>query len=176
MITKDYFTTYTGIKFYFKNPDISMFDIKDVARALSLINRFQGHTKRPYSVGEHSLRCAEHVVSKEEQLDVLIHDFAEAYYGDIPSPVKVSLSKDYSVLEDNWLRQIYLFLTGRERTNIPETLRRIDYKMCCTESRDLTNHDKWWMDEDCYDEVITDKEIHWKTIERRLLEKIQELT
>jgi hypothetical protein len=58
-----------------------------LARPLSHINRYAGHTLRPYSVAEHSLLVAE-LVSPGDKLAALLHDAAEAFVNDLPSPIK----------------------------------------------------------------------------------------
>lgn len=70
--------------------------ITDIAHSLALQNRFLGHTKQPYSVAQHSLNCllaartfySEYNEDHEWCLQVLLHDAAEAYIGDIVTPVK----------------------------------------------------------------------------------------
>ncbi len=76
--------------------DRATFDIKEIAHALSLICRFNGHTIRHYSVAEHSLLVASEIErcghSVEAQLAGLLHDVAEAYIGDFVSPLKYQMS------------------------------------------------------------------------------------
>jgi 5'-deoxynucleotidase YfbR-like HD superfamily hydrolase len=83
--------TYTG-KFVnplkLKSEDI---DIKDIAHALSLTCRFNGHCKEFYSVGEHSIRVSGLLKGLDNQLTGLLHDATEAYMADIARPVKWAL-------------------------------------------------------------------------------------
>ena len=51
-------TTYTKKNFDPLNVDESLLDIKDIAHALSLICRGNGHVQHFYSVAQHSLACA----------------------------------------------------------------------------------------------------------------------
>lgn len=81
------------------------FTLTDIAHNLAHINRFCGGTTRPLSVAEHSLHVADVVGglcgTKEYhrpigevfklQLAALLHDAAEAYLGDIPTPVKMAI-------------------------------------------------------------------------------------
>jgi uncharacterized protein len=82
--------TYTGKfvdPFNLRPEDI---DIDDIAHALSNQCRFAGHTTHFYSVGQHSLN----VMSRLEwplKIYGLLHDAAEAYLIDLPTPIKDQL-------------------------------------------------------------------------------------
>jgi hypothetical protein len=82
-----------------------MISIKDIAHALSLNCRYNGHCKQFYSVAEHCVLMSENVPS-EFALDALLHDAAEAYLTDIPGPFK-HLIKGFKELEEKVLRVIY---------------------------------------------------------------------
>lgn len=80
-------TTFTKQKFYPLDVEHSVIDIRDIAHALSLTNRFSGHSPEAYSVAQHSLHVAEQL-PPDLQLWGLLHDAAEAYICDLPYPVK----------------------------------------------------------------------------------------
>ena len=61
----DYITTYTGKHFEPSNPDPEMIRIEDIAHALSLICRGNGHVKTFWSVGQHCINCAEAGVTQK---------------------------------------------------------------------------------------------------------------
>lgn len=73
---------------------VDPFDLKyddipkiDFIHSISLLNRFTGHSKYPYSVGQHSYILSNHVPNKLKKA-AIIHDFSEALFNDIASPVK----------------------------------------------------------------------------------------
>lgn len=82
--------------FDFKESDI---DIEDIAHGLSNQCRWGGHTKRFYSVAEHSIevfkKVANKTMCKTTRLEALLHDASEAYLLDIPSPYKEMMGDAY---------------------------------------------------------------------------------
>ena len=70
-------------------------DITDIIHALSMINRYNGHTRFPYTVAQHSVYVAQleykHSNNARQALAGLMHDAAEAYVGDIVRPLKNTL-------------------------------------------------------------------------------------
>ncbi len=89
-----YIHTYTGIKFGLRPPKAENIDILDIAHALSLINRFTGHTRRAMSVGAHALAVYD-IVDEKYLWEGLHHDDGEAYYQDLSSPLKRMLGGSY---------------------------------------------------------------------------------
>jgi hypothetical protein len=51
--------THSGKTIDFLDPDPEQICIEDIARGLALCNRYNGHTKLPYSVAEHCVRMSE---------------------------------------------------------------------------------------------------------------------
>lgn len=98
-----YILTYKKKEFYPLEPKSEDIDIEDIAHALSLLCRANGHFKHFYSVGIHSLNCAYEAqargYSQNVVLGCLIHDGSEAYLADITRPVKKHLHK-YLEIED----------------------------------------------------------------------------
>jgi 5'-deoxynucleotidase YfbR-like HD superfamily hydrolase len=84
------FTTYTGKKLNILYPDPKLIDIEDIAVQLSRIPRFNGATKRTYTVAQHSVFVAT-IIHPAYTLQGLLHDATEAYLGDIISPLKYEL-------------------------------------------------------------------------------------
>lgn len=89
--------TQSGIHFDFLNPQADQIDIKDIAFSLANQCRFNGHVPF-FSVAEHSVAVAARL-PPALQLAGLLHDAAEAYLSDIPSPIKQYLP-DYCAMED----------------------------------------------------------------------------
>ena len=96
-----YVETVSGKKVTFMDANPDDIDIHDIAYALANQCRFNGHCSQFYSVAEHSVAVAS-LLPKELQLAGLLHDAAEAYLGDIPSPIKQYLP-DFNKIEDNLL-------------------------------------------------------------------------
>jgi hypothetical protein len=73
-------------------PDVAQIDIGDIAQALANTCRFGGHSRRFYSVAQHSAIvsdvCSERGASPAEAFVALLHDAAEAYLVDLPHPLK----------------------------------------------------------------------------------------
>lgn len=136
-----YIQTYTGVHFDLQDPKPDMINITDIARALSHINRFTGHTKHPYSVAVHSLN-ASYIVPPQFALEALLHDAHEAYTGDVSSPLK-SLLPDYRALE-NRVESVVRQRFGLPAHMSPE-VKEADMVMLATE-RDLLlgNDDTCW--------------------------------
>lgn len=99
----DYITTWTGVKFNFREPTPDQINLDDVAHSLSMQCRYNGHCSEFYSVAEHSVLIAGWVYStkrsKRLALEALLHDASEAYLCDIPRPIKPHLDPNYHDLE-----------------------------------------------------------------------------
>jgi uncharacterized protein len=96
-------STYNGHAFDIFNPDSWVFDLDEIAQALSNTCRFGGHVEF-YSVAEHCIRVAHHLedegFSAHTQLIGLMHDAIEAYIGDIPRPIKKTFMLDGEAITD----------------------------------------------------------------------------
>ena len=108
-------TTYTGLKFDPMNPQLETLDIRDIAHALSLTCRGNGHVKQFFSVGQHCIMCAREAAargySRRVILGCLLHDASEAYMSDVPRPFKEMLH-EYVKLEDKLIDLIYQRFIG----------------------------------------------------------------
>ena len=128
-----YITTYTGKHFEPTNPDPELICIEDIAHALSLICRGNGHIKTFWSVGQHCINCAKEArargLSDRMSLACLLHDASECYMSDIPRPFKQELPA-YREYEDRLLDMIYeRFLGTRLSEEEQAQLKEIDDAM-----------------------------------------------
>jgi len=84
-------------------PETELIDIGDIAHALSMLCRANGHFRSFYSVGMHCVNCANEAIargySRKVQLACLLHDGSEAYLSDVTRPVKEELPK-YRQIEE----------------------------------------------------------------------------
>lgn len=121
----DYITTYGGTHFVPTEPEIDKIHIEDVAHALSLICRGNGHLKTFFSVGQHCIYCAKEAAlrgySDRIVLMCLIHDASEAYMSDVPRPFKQYL-KEYNEFEDKLLDMIYSKYLGSKLSKEEEKI------------------------------------------------------
>lgn len=129
--------------------------IGDIAGALSNICRFNGHTDKFYSVAAHSMLVADKVPGgPETKLIALLHDAAEAFVGDMPSPLKACLKAQgdisgYEMEHDNILHRV-LFEAGINvpadgKPLVPSIVKRYDEAACAFEFEAfMDRHKRWW--------------------------------
>ena len=152
--------THSGLEFDVCNPDPDLIEIEDIAHALSHICRFTGHSKHFYSVAQHSCLCAT-LVPPEHALEALLHDAAEAYIGDVSSPLKAQLP-GYQAIEAKLEQAI------RQRFGLPAQktpwVKEADLQMLAAEKAQLMpQHEEPW---DILDGVaMPDVTIHHTTPE-----------
>lgn len=94
---KDYITTYSGVRFFPLEPKAEDLRIEDIAHALSMMTRANGHLREFYSVGQHVIACTREAMargySRRVALGCLLHDASEAYMSDITRPLKQYLER-----------------------------------------------------------------------------------
>lgn len=84
-----FISTYTRKKIHFGKVSPADICIEDIAHSLAHLCRYTGHTRMFYSVAQHSLLVAEKIPGGSGlKLAALLHDAAEAYIGDVSSPLK----------------------------------------------------------------------------------------
>lgn len=139
----DYITTYGGTHFIPVNPEPDKIQITDIAHALSLICRGNGHVKHFFSVGQHCINCAREAVAREYSKKVclacLLHDAGEAYMSDVPRPFKKYIPR-YRDYEERILDIIYVKYLGSPLTKEEEGLVKvIDDDMLYFDLKELLN-------------------------------------
>ncbi len=123
-----YITTYSKKPFDPVNAAPEEIQIVDIAHALSLMCRANGHFPYFYSVAQHCVNCVREAAargySERVQLGCLLHDASEAYLSDVTRPIKQLLPHYLEVEErlqnivfDKWITPT---LTQTERAQIFE--------------------------------------------------------
>lgn len=137
-LSQTWIRTASGKVFDLVDPTPEMFDIEDIAHALSHICRFTGHTRHFYSVAQHSVA----VSMLTDSLEGLLHDATEAYIGDVSRPLKR--------LPDMWgYKAVETRLYGAlaRWAGIPEDqspgVKVADNTLLATEMRDLMVGSNW---------------------------------
>lgn len=146
---KPYIATMNGGKFYYNDISNNVFDVEEVAFALSNLCRFNGHCRSFYSVAQHSVFVAE--LCPEWLYGAgLFHDAAEAFIGDIPTTLKQMLPEYKHIQKqvDNWVAlQLNLEIDH-------PFVKYADLQALAAEKRDLINDPSEW---DMLSNVITPK-------------------
>lgn len=131
--------TVSGVLVDLMTPDPLTILWSDIAHALAHQCRFNGHTRVFYSVAEHSFRVSQYVPAADA-LWGLVHDAAEAYIGDVVSPVKRLCPELYEVerrLLDAIAQKLDL------PADMPESVLEADARMLATEARDMLPDASW---------------------------------
>ena len=107
-------TTSTGGYWSIEHPHPRDVIFDDIALGMSRVCRFAGQIDERfdfYAVTEHSVVMTEHAIETgqartvEDALAILLHDGSEAFYGDMPTPMK-ELLPGYKLIEKNAQRCI----------------------------------------------------------------------
>lgn len=123
-------TTFTNKIFTPSNPQPDSICIQDIAHALSLLCRGNGHCSHFYSVGQHCLACAREAEARgyapKVVLTALLHDASECYLSDVPHPYKAAMPH-YVQEEDRIMALIYdKFLGGQPAPEEAALVKAID--------------------------------------------------
>lgn len=127
---KRFIRTWSGIFFSPLEPLPENILPEDMAHALSMLCRANGHFNSFYSVGQHCLACEQEAaaegLSREIRLACLLHDGSEAYLSDITRPVKPFLP-EYLEIEKRLQDTIYRrFGINPEDSELMREVSRID--------------------------------------------------
>lgn len=137
----EYITTYTGNHINPTNPNPALIRIEDIAHALSLLCRGNGHVKTFWSVGQHCICCAKEAMARGATARVvlacLLHDASECYMSDVPTPFKKKLP-EYEIQEDRLLRMIFeKFLCSDLTKEERDLVKEIDHTMLLYDLKEL---------------------------------------
>ena len=137
--------TYSGHYVNVVDPDVDTINIVDIAHALSQINRFGGHTRTPYTVAQHSVLVSQ-IVPIEYRLAALLHDAAEAYFGDMVYPIKYlpEIMQKYRDLEGGMQAAIFqrFGLPMAQSDECRAAIHEADLILLASERRDLMSPDR----------------------------------
>lgn len=138
--------TFTGRDVYPLEMTTGDININDIAHALSNQCRYAGHSKVFYSVAQHCVLVANylHIRHDDDELAFagLLHDAAEAYLTDMPTPIK-RLMPEYGKAEDRIQRVVEE--TFQLQYRLDEALiHDADMKLLATEARDLMGDPQNW--------------------------------
>jgi hypothetical protein len=101
-MTKTYVRTMNGHAVELLNPEPSTIDLDDIIYNLCNAVRFNGGMDPAWTVGSHSLLVLGFSYGQGDPEEVqrwaFMHDWHEAYTGDLPSPLKAIINKETEVL------------------------------------------------------------------------------
>lgn len=145
--------TYTGRKVNLIQTEDMDIDFLDIAHALSLNCRFNGHTSIMWSVASHSILVSD-MLYKEYQdpklaLIGLMHDASECYISDISRPLK-SVLASYMPIEAQIQNRIYKeigVMGSMQDTTVQQRLRDADDLALKTEALKMMIPFKEWEEE-----------------------------
>ena len=133
----------SGVAFDFIDPRPEMVRLDDIVHGLSRTNRWGGNIEPiTYTVAQHSLLTASACKLPQSRVYALLHDAAETYIGDIPTPLKlwiVDAGADIVALEKTILFQAIFPAFGLPRPNsaIYADVHEADQVALATEYRDV---------------------------------------
>jgi uncharacterized protein len=130
----DWMQTFTGRKFFPMDPRPEEINGLDIAHALSLQCRYNGHTTRFYSVAEHCVLLS-YAVSPENALWALLHDASEAYVGDMIRPLKLHMPA-YVEAEDV-VMGVIAYKFGLAGSTMPDEVKDADTRILLNEKAEL---------------------------------------
>lgn len=136
-----------GRKFHYQSDDPSQFNVDDMASALSRMCRYGGHLADKYdddiySVAQHSVYVYRLLVLVGAPVRVLpwaiAHDMPEAYWTDVPSPLK-SLLPDYKAMENHSAAILRMRYGIPYDDEIERYVKWADMQVLYAESREITS-------------------------------------
>lgn len=137
--------TSSGRRVELLDPKAESICILDIAHSLARIGRFNGHCTDFYSVAQHSVLVSNLLAETDREKEGLLHDAAEAYIGDVVSPLK-SVLPEYLVIERRFEKLIarifrleYTLSTGWD-----SDVKEADLTALFIEKKVLLPHSGYW--------------------------------
>jgi hypothetical protein len=133
--------TYSGKRLHPLGASPEEICIEDIAQGMALTCRFGGQCAKFYSVAQHCYHLS-FAVPPEYALDALMHDAAEAYLTDVPSPAKDGLA-EYQAVED----RLYAVIAQKFGLSfpVPEVVHIADKKIVVNEAEVVFNTIPDWV-------------------------------
>lgn len=133
-------TLLSGAMMNYLKPEESTCTIDDIATALSNVCRFSGHLPRFYSVAQHAVNTSR-IVDEEHAFTALMHDTAEAFTNDLPTPLKVALPifKDLEVAIETAMSNRFGF-----QYPLPDPVKLADSQMLLLEKTYVKEDKNHW--------------------------------
>lgn len=172
-------TTFTGKAFDPTNPVVADIDVRDIAHALSMLCRANGHVKNFYTVGQHSIACYKEAkargYSERIMYGCLLHDASEAYLSDITRPIKPMLP-EYLKVEEKlqtaiWNKYLVTPLTKEEERLVFE----VDDDMLAYEFKYLMPREL----SDRYNNIVREHDLSFvspESVEKEFIELMDEMS
>lgn len=138
-----------GSLFNYWEPEKAEVTIEDLATALANVCRFSGHLHYFYSVAQHAVNTS-YLVPKELAFTALMHDTAEAFTNDLPTPLKaaVPVFKELEVKIESDMARRFGFIYP-----LPKEVKYADSQMLKLEKEKIKRDHSHW---DCLDGIETD--------------------
>lgn len=139
----------SGAQFNYNRPEESDVTLDDLASALSNVCRFSGHLPCFYSVAQHLVNTSR-IVAPEFAFDALMHDTAEAFTNDLPTPLKWALPifKELEVKIEAAMAEKFGF-----NYPYPPEVKQADTEMLILEKLHVKKDDRYWPN---YDGIVVD--------------------
>jgi hypothetical protein len=130
----------SGCLFDYNRPHESPVQIGDIAAALSKVCRFAGHIHQFYSVAQHAIN-ASRIVPPEHAFTALMHDTAEAFTNDLPTPLKyaVPVFKELEIRIESAMAERFGFAYP-----LPDPVKLADLQMLAIEKEHLKRDFSAW--------------------------------
>lgn len=159
--------------------------IMDIAHALSMEVRYNGHVNREYTVGEHCIRIADALFrdfgDPNLALKGLLHDAGEAYTGDFTRPVKNSMREVGEILHtaEDHNEEVIMTVFGLHDFDDHGKIKDYDRRIIVDEKTALFGTEKPW-DWDLvplgvpivgFDPEARCYDWHWKRVKREYLDR-----